>query len=76
MNFKDVPDGYAIIPWVVDGVYRFYIAQGLFYSDDPRLGELRGKLRKINPVFDEQGQSLYKNTFEEALAFCLKRPRV
>jgi hypothetical protein len=75
MNFKDVPDGYAIIPWVVDGVYRFYIGQGLFYSDDLRLGERRGQMHKLSPVLDEQKLCLYKNTFEEALEFCLKHPR-
>ena len=75
MNFKDIPEGYAIIPWTVNGVFRFYIGQGLFYSDDERLGDLCGQMYGMSPVYNEQKLTLFKNTFEEALEYCLKHPR-
>lgn len=75
MNLKDIPEGYAIVPWTVDGVYRFYIGRGLFYADNPKLGAFRGKMHAMTPIFDETGESLFKNTFEEALEYCRKHPR-
>ena len=76
MNFKMMPpDGYAFVPWTVDGVMRLYIVHGLFYADDPRLGGRRGMMYGSSPDFDEEKQPVWKNTWEECLEWCNKHPR-
>lgn len=76
MNFKWMPpDGYAFIPWTVDGVQRLYVVHGNFYADDPRLGERRGQMYGSSPDFDSEKNALWFNTWDDALEWAKKHPR-